>query len=168
MPIEIRSEAASDIADIEALTTNAFLHAPHTSHTEQFIVNALRKAGQLAISLVATDGGAIVGHVAVSPVSISSGAGGWYGIGPVSVLPERQGKGIGSALVSRALDDLHMAGAAGCVVLGEPGYYARFGFRAEPALVLPGVPQEYFQTLSFNGSVPSGTVSYDEAFNATY
>lgn len=166
MSLEIRSEIPSDIAAIEALTARAFLDAPHTSHTEQFIVNALRKAGKLVISLIAKDGGTLVGHVAVSPVSISNGAAGWYGLGPISVVPERQGEGIGSQLMQFALDELQRLGAAGCVVLGEPGYYAKFGFRAESALVLPNFPPEYFQAISFSGSVPVGTVSYHEAFNA--
>ena len=166
MSIEIRSEIPSDIAAIEALTASAFLHAPHTSHTEQFIVNALRKAGQLAISLVALDVGKLVGHVAVSPVSLSTGAAGWYGLGPISVAPERQWEGIGSLLMKRALDELRKAGAAGCVLVGEPGFYARFGFKAESALVLPSTPPEYFQAISFGGAVPAGTVSFHEAFNA--
>lgn len=166
MTIEIRSEMPSEFPAIEALIARAFLHAPHTSHTEQFIVNALRKSGQLIVSLIAKDGDAIVGHVAVSPVSVSNDAGGWYGLGPISVAPERQGEEIGSQLMRRALDELRKSGAAGCVVLGEPGYYGRFGFKAEPALVFPGVPGDYFQAILFGGTLPAGTVSYHEAFNA--
>lgn len=166
MSIRIRSEAPSDIAAIEAVTIAAFLNAEHTSHTEQFIVNALRKSGQLSVSLVAEDNGEIIGHVAVSPVSISGGADGWYGLGPISVVPERQGQRVGAQLMERALAELRGLGAAGCVVLGDPNYYSRFGFKAEPSLVLPGVPSEYFQAISFRGPVPSGTVSYHESFNA--
>lgn len=127
---------------------------------------ALRKAGQLAVSLVAEDAGAIVGHVAVSPVTISSGAAGWYGLGPISVAPAQQGRGIGTQLMQQALAALRERGAAGCVVLGDPGYYARFGFRAESSLVLPGVPAEYFQALLLDGVLPAGIVSYHEAFSA--
>lgn len=57
-------------------------------------------------------------------------------------------------------------GASGCVVLGEPGYYFRFGFKAESSLVLPEVPPEYFQAVLFSGSLPSGVVSYHESFTA--
>lgn len=64
------------------------------------------------------------------------------------------------------LAELRALGAAGCVVLGEPGYYSRFGFNAEPSLVLPGVPAEYFQAISFNGSLPTGVVSYHDSFAA--
>ncbi|MEC4630073.1 N-acetyltransferase, partial [Bacillus safensis] len=87
----------------------------------------------------------LLGHVAVSPVTVSDGSTGWYGLGPISVLPARQGQGIGAALMRAAIDALRQQGARGCVLLGEPAYYGRFGFRAEPGLVLPGVPAEYFQ-----------------------
>jgi putative acetyltransferase len=165
MKIEIRKETAADVADIEAVTAAAFLHAPHTSHTEQFIVEALRDAGQLTVSLVADAEGIVVGHVAISPISISDGAIGWYGLGPISVAPEYQRRGIGSWLMREALRVLREHGAAGCVVLGEPRYYGRFGFRVDPELSLPGVPPEYFQAISFGASHPNGIVSYHPAFN---
>ena len=167
MKIEIRDETAADVAAIEAVTIAAFLHAPHTSHTEQFIVDALRKAGQLTVSLVANVDGAVVGHVAISPVSISDGAAGWYGLGPISVAPEYQRRGIGSRLMREALRALREHGASGCVLLGEPGYYSRFGFRVDPNLSLPGVPPEYFQAISFGASHTRGIVSYHSAFNAS-
>jgi len=165
MSIKIRSEAPSDAAAIERLTVEAFLKAPHTSHTEQFIVNELRRAGQLSVSLVAEDNAAIVGHVAVSPVAISDAGDGWYGLGPISVAPGRQGQGIGGQLMAQALAELRRLGAAGCVVLGDPEYYCRFGFKTEPSLVLPDVPPEHFQAISFHGTIPAGTVSYHQAFN---
>jgi putative acetyltransferase len=164
--IKIRKETAADIAAIQAVTISAFLKAPHTSHTEQFIVEALRKAGLLTISLVADADGTVIGHVAVSPVSISDGASGWFGLGPISVVPQHQGRGVGSRLMQEALRNLREQGAAGCVLLGEPDYYSRFGFRADPNLILPDVPPEYFQAISLDSSRPHGTVSYHEAFNA--
>lgn len=164
--MRIRKESPSDAAAIEAVTIAAFQGAAHTSHTEQFIVRALRDSGQLTVSVVAEDNGAIIGHVAVSPVAISCGTTGWYGLGPISVAPERQGHGIGAQLMEHALTELRTLGAAGCVVLGEPNYYSRFGFNAEPSLTLPDVPTEYFQAISLNGSVPSGTVSYHDSFAA--
>lgn len=148
------------------MTVAAFRNAPHTDHTEQFIIRALRNSGQLSVSLVAENDGAIIGHVAVSPVRISSDASGWFGLGPISVAPEHQSQGVGAQLMVHALAELRALGAAGCVVLGDPGYYSRFGFYVEPSLVLPGVPAEYFQAISFNGSMPSGTVSYDDSFTA--
>lgn len=166
MNIHIRPEEPADIAAIEAVTAAAFREAPHTSHTEQFIVNALRRAGALTLSLVAAADGAIVGHVAVSPVTISDGSAGWYGLGPISVAPEHQQLGIGSQLMRQALAELRRLGAAGCVLLGDPAYYGRFGFKAEPTLVLPEVPPEYFQAIAFATVIPSGTVTYHPAFNA--
>ncbi len=167
MSLGIRAETPADILAIETLTAAAFATAPHSSGTEQFIVNALRRAGQLSISLVAEENGEIVGHVALSPVTLSSGAEHWYGLGPISVAPARQGTGIGSRLMGAALAALRELGAQGCVLLGDPGYYSRFGFVVRPGLVLPGVPAEYFQALSFSGEWPVGDVSYHLAFEAT-
>jgi putative acetyltransferase len=120
----------------------------------------------LSVSLVAEDRGAIVGHVAISPVSICDGSTGWYILGPISVVPDRQGLGIGSQLVKQALTELCKLATAGCVLVGNPNYYGRFGFKPEPALVLPGVPPEYFQAISFGTDIPTGIVTSHEAFNA--
>jgi putative acetyltransferase len=165
MNLKIRQEVASDIADIRALTTAAFLNAPHTSHTEQLIIDALRHSGNLVVSLVAEMDEQIVGHVAVSPVSISDGSQGWYGLGPISVAPDYQGRGIGTQLIKQALATLRELEASGCVLLGEPQYYSRFGFKPEPHLVLSGVPPEYFQAISFGPQIPSGLVTYHESFS---
>ncbi|MDH4558010.1 N-acetyltransferase [Pseudomonas sp. BN417] len=167
MTLAIRPETSADIPAIERLTADAFLHAPHRSGTEQFIVDALRRAGQLTLSLVALEDGELVGHVALSPVNISSGATGWYGLSPISVTPARQGAGIGSRLMAAALAGLRDLGAEGCVLLGDPGYYSRFGFVVHPGLVLPGVPAEYFQALALGGNWAEGEVSYHAAFDAT-
>lgn len=169
--VEIRSETPADIDAIDAVTSAAFLNAPHTDHTEQFIVKALRNAGQLSISLVAVLDGNVIGHVAISPVTISpltptNAARDWYGLGPISVRPEHQARGVGSLLMKRALADLRKRGAAGCVLLGDPKYYARFGFKPEPSLVLPDVPPQYFQALVFSGAVPAGRVTYHRALSA--
>lgn len=167
MSIAIRSEQLEDIAAIARLTEAAFLNAPHSSHTEHFIVNALRLADQLTISLVAQEAGAILGHIAISPVTVSSGATGWYGLGPISVLPERQSAGIGTKLMKVALAELRCQDGSGCVVLGDPAYYGRFGFKTDAGLVLAGVPPEYFQVLTLAGETPSGLVRYHDAFDAT-
>jgi putative acetyltransferase len=166
MSPEIRKELVSDVEAIHALTKAAFLNAPHADHTEQFVVDALRKAGALAISLVAEQGGEVIGHVAVSPVSITDGTVDWYGLGPISVAPSCQGQGVGSLLMHATLRALSERGAAGCVLLGDPAYYARFGFRPESNLVFPGVPPEYFQALVLCPPMPSGVVTYHEAFSA--
>ena len=167
MNLEVRNELEDDVPTIESVIVAAFLHAPHASYTEQHIVNALRKSGNLSVSLVAIVDNAVVGHVAISPVSISDGCKGWYGLGPISVAPKLQGRGIGTTLINQALRVLRKLSASGCVVLGEPAYYNRFGFRVEPGLVLPKVPPEYFQALLFRSPMPHGVVAYHEAFNTS-
>lgn len=166
MSISIRKEQSSDAQGINEVTVAAFLEAPHTDHTEQFIVKALRESGALSISLVAEDEGNIIGHVALSPVTISDGAESWYGLGPISVLPNNQSKGIGSKLINTAIQELKNIQAKGCVLLGDPNYYHRFGFKPREGLVLPGVPSEYFQALLFQGNLPKGIVTYHESFSA--
>ena len=150
----IRKERVGDVPRIHQLTRDAFLNAPHTDHTEQFIVDALRSAGALSISLVAERAGEVLGHVAVSLVTISDGTTGWFGLGPVSVAPAEQGAGIGSALMQAALAELKQLGARGCVLLGAPAFYRRFGFRPAAPLVLTDVPPEYFQAVLFAGELP--------------
>ncbi len=90
MNILIRDEQNTDIQAIFDLTQKAFNDVEHSSHTEQFIVNALRESKQLTVSLVAETQGKVIGHIAFSPVSISDGTTNWYGLGPISVLPEYQ------------------------------------------------------------------------------
>jgi predicted N-acetyltransferase YhbS len=166
MGARIRPEAAQDAGAIEAVTIEAFTASAHGNHGEHLIVAALRKAGALTLSLVAELDARIVGHLAISPVRISSGTEGWFGLGPVSVCPARRNLGIGSALVREALRQLLAARAAGCVVLGEPRYYGRFGFRARDDLTLPEVPKECFQAIAFRGDWPQGVVAYHAAFAA--
>lgn len=166
MSISIRKEQSSDVQSIHKVTVAAFLEAPHTEHTEHFIVKALRESGALSISLVAEDEGNIVGHVALSPVSISDDTDGWFGLGPISVLPNNQSKGIGSKLMSAAIQELKKIKAKGCVLLGDPNYYNRFGFKQKKGLELPSVPHEYFQALLFQGDLPQGIVTYHESFSA--
>lgn len=167
MNFRIRPEAPVDTGAIEAVTIAAFALAEHADGTEHLIVDALRRSGQLAVSLVAEDGnGVVIGHVAVSPVSVSDGAREWYGLGPLSVVPVFQGHGIGSALVKAALATLRRIDAGGCVLVGNPAYYGRFGFRNVPGLVYPGLPAAYFQAIAFAGHAPSGTVAYHESFGA--
>lgn len=166
--MRIRPEKLSDVAAIRAVTAAAFATASHASGTEPAIVDALRKAGALHFSLVAEDETGVIGHVAFSPVLIDGQACGWFGLGPVSVHPSGQGQGTGSALIRHGLDCLRQEGAAGCVLLGDPAYYGRFGFRADPALTLAGVPPVYFQSLRLAAeTMPHGAVTFHEGFDAT-
>ncbi|WP_342726526.1 N-acetyltransferase [Bradyrhizobium sp. B097] len=164
--MQIRDERDEDVAAISRITTAAFAAAPHSSGTEARIVEALRKAGALTVSLVATsDDGRIVGHVAFSPVQIDGVAGRWYGLGPVSVAPEMQRQGIGGALIREGLARLAAQNADGCVLLGDPAYYSRFGFVGDPALTYGGKPSPYFQRLVLKGKAPKGDVKYHAAFD---
>ena len=116
--------------------------------------------------MVAEQASQVVGHVGFSPVQVSDGSPRWYGLGPVAVLPEQQGQGIGQALIERGLAALRSVGASGCVVLGEPRYYGRFGFTHRPKCFLAGASAEYFQVLPFEPLCPTGEVTYHEAFRA--
>ena len=163
----IRKETAGDIEAITAVTTAAFRTLPVSNQTEQFIIKALREAGVLTISLVAEIDGHVVGHIAFSPVTVSDGATDWYGLGPVSVLPEYQRQGIGKALINEGLSLLKELGSRGCALVGDPNYYKRFGFHNYPQLVHEGIPQDVFLALPFTEKVPEGIVVFHEAFLAT-
>ena len=165
--IGIRTETDSDIAGIAELTRAAFETLAISDHTEQYIVDGLRDAGALAVSLVAELDGRLVGHIAFSPVVLSDGTPDWFGLGPVSVLPECQRQGIGRSLIEEGLARLKKRGARGCCLVGHPEYYGRFGFRNVAELSLDGVPPEVFFALSFDGRVPQGTVQFHPAFLAT-
>src|SRR6478609_9630018 len=141
--MQIRLECPEDTDTIRSLTTAAFKDMLHSSQTEAAIIEALRKAGVLTVSLVAIMDGEIVGHVAFSPVKVSGTAKGWYGLGPVSIWPNQQRKGLGQALIRDGLDRLRRLNAQGCVVLGAPAYYSRFGFMSDPELRYGDVPPEY-------------------------
>jgi putative acetyltransferase len=164
--IIIRSECVADVGAITEVTIAAFERLAISQHTEQFIIVALRASKALTISLVAELEGRLIGHLAFSPVTISDGTAGWYGLGPVSVLPEFQRQGIGSALIRQGLQRLQEMNAGGCCLVGHPAYYRRFGFENPSALVVEGVPAEVFFTLSFGGPTPRGTVAFHEAFKA--
>jgi len=166
MNMIIRKEMKHDVEVISEVTKAAFQNHPHSNNTEQFIVNALRAAAALTISLVAEVGGNVVGHMAFSPVSISDGSRGWYGIGPVSVLPEFQRRGIGKSLIREGLSVLKASGAKGCVLVGDPQYYERFGFGNLPDFILDDVPQEYFLALAFDENRAHDRVVFHEGFSA--
>lgn len=160
----IREEATGDVKAIGELTKAAFEPVEYSDQTEHLIVERLRRAGAMTLSLVAEVDGAIVGHIAFSPVVMSGGEKGWFGLGPLSVAPDQQGNGIGSKLVHEGIARLEALGAEGCVVAGDPSYYGRFGFRSNDALTTEGIPQEYFMALALHGKLPSGIVQYHPGF----
>ena len=164
--IVIRDETDADIGAISEVTIAAFESLQVSNHTEQFIIEALRAAKALTVSLVAELDGRLIGHIAFSAVTISDGTRNWYGLGPVSVSPEYQRKGVGKALIQEGLSRLKNLNAQGCFVVGHPEYYRKFGFRNVPGLVIEGVPQEVFFALSFHGHTPEGTVAFHDGFKA--
>ncbi|OGW39076.1 MAG: GNAT family N-acetyltransferase [Nitrospirae bacterium GWD2_57_9] len=164
--IVIRDETKADVGVITEVTVAAFATMEISSHTEQFIIEALRSARALTLSLVAEVDGRVVGHIAFSPAAISDGTKNWYGLGPLSVLPEYQRRGIGKALIQEGLSRLKKLGAKGCCLVGHPEYYKKFGFNNISELVYEGVPPEVFLAISFDGSIPQGIVSFHEGFKA--
>jgi putative acetyltransferase len=166
MNLLIRKETTADIKKISEVTMAAFKDHPFSNNTEHFIIQALRNAEVLTISLVAEHRGEIVGHIAFSPVTISDGSTKWYGLGPVAVLPGYQKQGIGKALVHEGLSRLKTLGCKGCVLVGDPAYYSRFGFRNSPELVYEGISQEYVLVLPFDKKTPQGKIIFHQGFSA--
>ena len=161
----IRTETTGDEDAIDRVTTLAFEAVAHSDHTEAQIVRELRAAGDLTLSLVAEAGGELVGHIAFSPVAVDGRHGGWYGLGPLSVHPDWQGRGIGGALVEHGLAILRDRGASGCALLGSPDFYARFGFVSDGTLSYGSVPARFIQGIVLTGARPSGELAYAPAFD---
>ncbi len=164
--IVIRNERDDDVSAITEVTVAAFKTLAISNHTEQFIIEALRAADARTVSLVAEVNGRVAGQIAFSPVTISDGTPNWYGLGPLSVLPEHQRQGLGKALIREGLSRLRDLKAWGCCLVGHPDYYRKFGFKNISGLIHEGVPQEVFFALSFDGHIPQGAVAFHEEFRA--
>lgn len=139
---------------------------------EAGLVNALREQAHPVISLVAVEGGTIVGHIMFSPVSLSGHPGlKIMGLAPMAVAPEYQRKGIGSALVHTGLDRCKQLGFGAVVVLGHPEYYPRFGFSPSTRFGIKceyEVPEEVFMVFELLPGYlrgASGTIKYHAAFS---
>jgi putative acetyltransferase len=167
----IRDERPEDIRSVYELTSLSFQNHPYSQHTEQLIVDALRDAGALTVSLVAELDGHVVGHVAVSPVSISDGSRNWYGLGPISVTPDKQRQGIGSMLMREAMERMKILNGQGCVLVGDKAFYGRFVLQNYMGLIHEGVPQEFVLALSLDlrpeARMPKGIVAFHGAFLVT-
>ena len=161
----IRPEHTADETAIHCITEIAFAAHSHSNHTEAEIVRTLRADDDLTVSLVAEIGDHIAGHIAFSPVAIEGRHEHWFGLGPLAVLPALQGQGVGAGLVERGLANLRARGANGCVVLGDPGFYGRFGFRSDGALRYGPLPIRLVQWIAFENDAPSGELSYARAFD---
>ncbi len=161
----VREERPEDVAAIDEVIREAFRRHPFSRQTEHRIVRGLREAGALSLSLVALHGGRVVGHVAFSPVAVGGRDLNWWGLGPLAVAPETQRIGVGSALVRSGLRRLAGQAVAGCVVLGDPRYYGRFGFAPIAGLVCPGAPPAHFMARVCTGDAPAGEVAFHPAFS---
>lgn len=156
----IRPESQGDGDAIHALTAAAF-----GKDDEARLVDMLRASGDSVISLVAADGGNIVGHVLFSKMQTPART---LGLGPVSVAPGRQKQGIGSALIRAGLEQAKAEGWQAVFVLGNPVYYTRFGFRVEAAAKFSTpYPKQYFMAQELvPGALASmsGAADYAAAF----
>lgn len=164
MNINIRREQNNDVNAIIDITLKAFGNSKDGGRYEAELINKLRNTNRLSMSLVAIQNDEIVGHIAFSPVTINGIANNWYGLGPVSVLPDNQGKGIGKLLIQKGLIELEILGANGCVVMGSSKYYPKFGFKPYPGLILKGFKPESFMYYPIKGDIPIGEVKYDKSF----
>ena len=160
----IRSETPSDIATIRAINIAAFAAHQYSRHTEHLIVDALRHDRALSASLVAVRNDQPMGYIAFSKAEVGEMRDGWYLLGPVAVLPEFQRQGIGSLLVQSGLEQLRSRQGAGCVLVGDPSFYRRFGFDVHSGLVHQGVPNEFVLGLSFGTVWPTGAIKAHRAF----
>lgn len=160
----IRDETPADHAAIDHITARAFAPMPFSNQTEPVIIQALRASGDLTLSLVAEDGGKLLGQITFSPVKIGGAHDGWFGLGPVAVEPERQGQGIGSTLIRAGLERLIAQGAKGCVLVGNPDYYGRFGFENHCGLGYGDLDTAYVQKRVLAGPDKNGALTYCESF----
>lgn len=158
--VNIRPERADDAADIGEVIIRAFSRAD-----EAQLVARLRKEGDAAISLVAVEDGAVIGHVLLSPMAAPFRA---LGLAPLAVTPEHQKQGIGAALIKAASAQAWRDGWDAIFVLGDPTYYERFGFRRDLASGFESAfAGAHFMVLSLTGVLPAiaGRVDYAPAFS---
>lgn len=166
----IREEKKQDISPIEKLTLLAFTghphHKPGSPPNEHLIINRLRDAGAMTLSLVAEDDSGIIGHLAYSPIKIDGITTRWHALAPVSVSPLLQRQGIGSKMIEKSILLLKERNIHGLVVLGDPEYYSRFGFHHNHQFIVEGVPANYFlaQSLINSNPLPSGVITFHNAF----
>ena len=170
MRVNIRPFGSGDAEAVREVHLKAFAGREDEAH----LVESLHAANAAPVSLVAVDGssGGVVGHVLFSPVDIDNSRSNirMVGLAPVGVLPEYQGQGVGSHLIRAGLEACREATYDAVVLLGEPGYYSRFGFERASAHGLGneyGVDHEFMvaelRSEALGG--PGGTVRYRPEFS---
>jgi putative acetyltransferase len=159
----IRPEKAADAWNISDVVAAAF-----GRQQEAKLVRRLRDNGDMVLSLVAEDEGAIIGHVAFSRLWVEGDGKRLPAIGlaPVSVLPERQRNGTARALIGAGHLRLKTQGEKLVFVLGDPDYYKRFGFSHATAKDFVCVYQgDHLQALRLAADAPgAGEVIYPASF----
>jgi putative acetyltransferase len=164
--MRIRPETPADIPAIRDVNIAAFLKHPFSHQTEHLIVEELRRAGALSVSLVAEDdAGRLLGHIAFSPCKIGGKECRYYMLGPIAVWPDMQRRGVGKALVARGMIELTKLGARGCVLVGDPAYYPKVGFVNDDAITMEGLPHEVIFVRAISGPVPHGEIQDHPAFH---
>jgi len=143
----------------------AFTGMPYADGDEAEVVERLRRENAISVSLVAESEGVVIGQVVISPAHASDGAIGWHALGPLAVLPAFQRRGVGSRLVRAGLHSIALSGANGCILLGNPAYYSRFGFEVSPSNAPDGIPAQYFMVKLLGPQPkPCGAISFHRAF----
>jgi putative acetyltransferase len=165
MEVLIRPERTDDRAAIYDVTQRAFAPMPYADGDEQELIGRFRDAGALALSLVAEKDGVVVGQITFTPAFAADSSHGWYALGPVSVEPELKHQGIGSQLIRAGVAWLREQEAAGCILIGNPAYYSRFGFLPFPQLAPEGMPAQYYQILPLSVAVPDTVVGFHPLFS---
>ena len=162
--LTVRPERDEDRQTIRDLTYAAFKPMAYSDDTEAEMIDGLRSAGALTLSLVAELNGEIVGYVAFSAITVNDEPCNWFVLGPVAARTDLQRRGIGSMLIREGLARLRASKADGCVLVGDPDYYQRFGFRNDARMTYAKAPARNFMILAFQTSVPQGEVHFHPAF----
>ncbi|WOJ94818.1 N-acetyltransferase [Congregibacter variabilis] len=162
--LHIRKEQGADHVIIRSITELAFRGMPYAGGDEQDVIERLRSANALTLSLVAVLDGELIGHIAFSPASAGDGSTPWFALGPISVLPAHQRQGVGQALIESGLAELKNMKALGCILTGNPMYYEKFGFQLAPENAPSNEPAEFFMMRQLSYSLPKGQFSFHDAF----
>lgn len=162
--LQIRTERDCDVDVICSITERAFRDMPYAGGDEQDVIDRLRSANVLTLSLVAVLNTEVVGHIAFSPAKAGDGSYPWYALGPVSVVPEHQREGIGSALIKDGLAQLRDLDALGCILTGNPLYYQKFGFELAPDNTPRNESEQFFMVKQLSDTVPQGRFAFHGAF----
>jgi putative acetyltransferase len=165
MDIIIRPETEADHAAIHDVTERAFAPMPYSDGDEPHLIGKLRAAGALSLSLVAVRGGIVIGQISFSPAFAADSSPGWFALGPIAVEPKYQSCGVGGRLIRAGITWLREQDAAGCVLVGNPAYYSRFGYRPFPALTPKGEPAESYQILPLRVLEPVVIVGFHPLFH---